>query len=397
MAKTNNYLTTIAIDTVRSTIHFYSSIENDDTTITHSIKHYSGRHFDEEFFKKFREAIKEFVEENPSDTMRKVTVVLPDTAILTDTLKIPTIKGFGQMKKAFEASLGVLYKNYRDLRISSYAADQNKQYSTFVISAVQNNILSEIYSACAENKLVIETLTYASGATVGAASVINSKLKNASYLFLDIKDVYSRFTFVIGGRAVGFYTVPFGFEFLRTPRVIGEDMLFDHSLAELAVINARERAKSKKLTVMEDEEDEEDLLPIDAEEGAAAMAESETLTVGTQKVLKKTPRKLPKFMLRDLPETEEGIAYENFRVFMKWALTLIDSNKKITDLGKLEYVCVNLPEDLAGVVAKANEESAENGILFTRLKTEGIAPLVTTNLDLYGGLFPRQINPAVKF
>lgn len=174
-------------------------------------------------------------------------------------------------------------------------------------------------------------------------------------------------------------------------------MLFDHSLAELAVINARERAKSKKLTVMEDEEDEEDLLPIDAEEGAAAMAESETLTVGTQKVLKKTPRKLPKFMLRDLPETEEGIAYENFRVFMKWALTLIDSNKKITDLGKLEYVCVNLPEDLAGVVAKANEESAENGILFTRLKTEGIAPLVTTNLDLYGGLFPRQINPAVKF
>ena len=113
--------------------------------------------------------------------------------------------------------------------------------------------------------------------------------------------------------------------------------------------------------------------------------------------VKKTPRKLPKFMQREVPETEEGIAYENFRVFVKWALTLIDSNKKLTDLGKPEFVCVNIPDDLAGVIEKTNEESAENGITFTCLPSFAEAPIVAANLELYGGLFTKQLNPTVKF
>ena len=36
---------------------------------------------------------------------------------------------------------------------------------------------------------------------------------------------------------------------------------------------------------------------------------------------KKTPRKLPMFMQRPIPDTPEGIAQENFRVFAKWALS----------------------------------------------------------------------------
>ena len=32
------------------------------------------------------------------------------------------------------------------------------------------------------------------------------------------------------------------------------------------------------------------------------------------------------------PETKEGIACENFRVFVKWALSLIHNNEKLTEL-----------------------------------------------------------------
>ncbi len=429
MAK-SDYLTTIAIDTERSTFHFYSMIGNDRGTITHHIKNYAGGHFDEEFFKKFKQAVKEFTADVPSETVRKITVVLPDSVVLTDTVKIPTMRGLGQTKKTLDITLGGLYRNYKDLRVVSQVAEQNKQYSTFAIAAVQKNIVSYIYAACSENKLLVDTLTYASSASVGGAVLLNPKLKNSSYLFLDIKDVYSRFVFVANGKTVGYYTLPFGLEFLRKPKVTQEDMLFDHSYAELTVLNAREKAKSKKLTVMAlgeefadavaDNEDEGEELSEDTVNADEVISEEETIsdeetvteeeaeseteentplrTQINQKIFtRRSPRKLPKFMQREIPETEEGIAYENFRVFVKWALTLIHGNERLVELGKPEFVCVNLPRDLVSVLDTANEEAEENGITFTRLPSDGEEAAVRSNLELYGGLFPKQIATTGKF
>ncbi len=421
-----NYSTTIAIDSERSAFHFYSMVGNDKSTIAHHIKSYAGGQFDEEFFKKFKEALKEFVRNTPSETARKVTVILPDNAVLTDTVKIPTMRGIGQTKKTLDITLGGLYRNYKDLRVISRVAEQNKLYSTFAITAVQKNIISSIYAACSENKLLVDTLTYASSASVGGAVQINPKLKNASYLFLDIKDVYSRFVFVANGKTLGYYTLPFGYEFLRKPKVTQEDMLFDHSYAELAVLNAREKAKSKKLTVMALGEDLADMIldhkdegdeaadgvdalnaeEIPSDEDAFVDEEVEVIDEAAeslhpqlnQKIFtRKTPRKLPKFMLREIPETQEGIAYENFRVFIKWALTLIHGNERLTELGKPEFVCVNLPQDLVGVLDAANEEAQENGITFVRLRGEGEDAAVLSNLELYGGLFPKHITSTGKF
>ncbi len=433
-----NYSTTIAIDAERSVFHFYSMIGNDKSTIAHHIKSYAGGQFDENFFAKFKEAVKEFAQDTPSETVRKVTVVLPDKAVMTDTIRIPTMKGFGQTKKTLDVTLGGLYRNYKDLHVVSHVAEQNKQYSTFAIAAVQKNIISSIYAACSENKLLVDTLTYASSAAVSGAVLLNPKLKNASYLFLDIKDVYSRFAFVANGKTVGYYVLPFGLEFLRKPKVISEDMLFDHSYAELTVLNAREKAKSKKLTIMAlgeefadaivDSEDEGEELAEAVEAGNAekvisdldALAdgesdnddeaeaetdvEAEAEVVETvrpqlnQKIFtRKSPRKLPKFMLREVPETEEGIAYENFRVFVKWALTLIHGNERLTELGKPEFVCVNLPKELMGVIDMVNEEAEENGVTFTCLPNEEEEATILSNLELYGGLFPKQITAVGKF
>ena len=418
-----NHSTTIAIDAERSVFHFYSMIGNDKSTITHRIKSYSGGQFDESFFVKFKEAVKEFAQETPSEAVRKVTVILPDKAVMTDTIRIPTMKGSGKTKKTLEVTLRGLYRNYNDLHIVSHVAEQNKQYSTFAIAAVQKKIISSIYAACSENKLFVDTLTYASSAAVGGAVLLYPKLKNASYLFLDIKDEYSRFAFVANGKTVGYYMLPFGLEFLRDPRLEQEDMLFDHSYAELTVLNAREKAKSKKLTVMafgeefadaiSDAEEESDELAevVDSDEEIIsdgediADEESETEDEGlenarpllNQKIfIKKSPRRLPKFMLREIPETEEGIAYENFRVFIKWALTLINENERLTELGKPEFVCVNLPKELMSVLDMANEEAEENGIAFACLPNEE-EDAILSNLELYGGLFPKQITAIGKF
>ena len=422
MAK-SNLMTTIAIDTDRSVIHFYSMTGSDKDSITHNIKSYAGAAFTETFFEKFKEAVKDYVENTPSESIRKITVVLPDSAVLTDMVKVPTVKGSAQMQKMLDVTLSNLYSNYKDLHIVAQMADQNKQFSVIGITAVQNAIVSAIYSACSENKLLVDTLTFASASTVAGASLFNNKLRNTSYLLLDIKDVCSKFVFVVDGKAVGFYTLPFGLEFLRNPRVLREAMLFDHSYAELVVLNAQERARSKKLTVMafgesssrakndnslEEEKmaamgmrpAEDQQLPdgeVDGEvDGEADVAETAGEGSEQKTTVRKSPRDLPRFTYQEDAETDTETVSANFRVFVKWALNLILSNEKITALDKPQSVCVNLPEDLSYLIETTNQESAENGIPFTRLPSTGETYLVSENLELYGGLFPGQINSANK-
>ena len=408
MAK-SNYSTTVAIDAEHSAFHFYSMHTGN---IIHSIKNYGGTLFDTDFFNKFKLAIKNFVTENPADGVRKISAIIPDSAVLTDTVKIPNMKGWGQTKKTLDVTLNSLYRNYSELRLVSSAIAQNKQYTTYSIAAVQKRIASAVYTACSENKMLVDTLTYAANATVSGVVQLNPKLKNASYLFLDLKDTYARFVFVVNGRAVGSYSLPFGLEFLRKPEVVPEDMLFDHTLAELTVLNAREIAKSKKLTILapdamlEDEETdaeetaaEDENTESDGAEDAELAAMAEAVDTGKQpipKLFKKKARKLPKFMQREIPESAEGILYENFRIFEKWALTLIEGNEKLTELGKPEFVCVNIPEDIAPVLGKVNEENAGSGISFTALSHGNADSTVTANLELYGGLFPKTIGATGK-
>ena len=416
MGKSNSI--TITIDTVRSTFNFYSIIGNDKSTIKHTIKSFSGMPFNDEFYKKFKEAVKDFVANMPAETIRKVSVVIPDTAVFTDTVKLPAVKGMTQAGKMLDTTLKTLYRNHGDLIILSYPAEMNKQNCTFAVSAVHKQIVSSIYSICAENRLYVDTLTFAANSTVCAANMINTKLKNESYLFLDIKDTYSRFVFVVDGAAMGFYSLPFGLEFLNAPKVTQEDVLFDHSYADLAILNAKEKAKAKKLTVMAEDDDEDEiteaaeadepdeddieLAELEAAEAAEAAAAAkaaaeEQKKTGRAVFKKKAPRKLPKFMQREIPQDKEGIEYENFRIFVKWALTLIKSNTKITEIGKPEFVCVNLPEALASVLDKVNEKSEENGIEFIKLPCDNLDETVTKNLEMYGALFPKQMSPVNRF
>lgn len=440
MAKINHMIT-IAIDSMHSAFHFYTMIGEDKRTITHKIKNFKGGLFTEEFWARFKRAVKSFAADLPADnTIRKITVVLPDCAVLTDTIKVPTLRGFRQTQKTLDVTLGGIYRNYNDLQVSAALADQNKLYTTFSVAAIQKRIAAEVYTACSENHLLVDTLTYASSAAIGGLTALNPKLKNESYLFLDVKDVYATFVFVADGKATGFYSLPFGLEFLRKPKITQEDMLFDHSYAELIVLNAREKAKAKKLTVMateaaDDDEDEEDeaeeaentataaeadaaektdaQAPSDTEEddyeddyedeeeeaeAEAAVTEVVTPVQPMQKLfVRKSPRKLPKFMQREVPETAEGILYENFRIFLKWAMTLIQGNERLVALGKPEHVYVNLPNDLIAVLDRVNRCVDETKIPFEAVHFADEDMVISANLELYGGFYPKLIGPASKF
>jgi hypothetical protein len=170
----------------------------------------------------------------------------------------------------------------------------------------------------------------------------------------------------------------FGTDFLKKPVVTEESTLFDHSRPELAVLNAKERAKAKKLplSLAEDEENEQ----------------TEVTVQG-----KKAVRKLPKFMLREEPTTAEGVCAENFRTLVKWILTAIEQNSRLTELAKPEFVCVNMPAELNFVLDHANADQDEKSIKFTALEYSPEDECARADLELFGALFGKTLGASNKF
>jgi hypothetical protein len=353
------------------------------------------------------EAFAKFVENETSEEIRKIAFVVPDDVVALDNINLPMLRSQKLLQNALDAKLGEIYLNHDNLTIRTFQAQKNRRYCTYSTTAIQDEVLKALYAACSENKMLADVLTYASASTVTALSTLNPKWKNESYMFIDLKDIYTRFIFVAQGKAVGFYTLPFGLEFLSKPKYVQEDMLFDHTMAELTVLNAQERAKAKKLSVLDGETLGESLSldemvklnkeNEDDETNENAEGEGTNSTPKAKVMAKKTPRKLPLFMQRPIPETNEDIAKENFRVFVKWALSLIQTNKKLVDLGAPKFVCVNLPKTLQFVIDATNVEEVENGLPFMRFDLADENEDLAQNLELFGGLYGNNWQPSAKF
>ena len=401
------YMSVIGIDSRRSVIHYYNVLGDNVESVEHSINSYAGAPFNEDFYKKLTEAFAKFVENETSEEIRKIAFVVPDDVVALDNINLPMLRSQKLLQNALDAKLGEIYLNHDNLTIRTFQAQKNRRYCTYSTTAIQDEVLKALYAACSENKMLADVLTYASASTVTALSTLNPKWKNESYMFIDLKDIYTRFIFVAQGKAVGFYTLPFGLEFLSKPKYVQEDMLFDHTMAELTVLNAQERAKAKKLSVLDGETIGESLSldemvklnkeNEDDETNENAEGEGTNSTPKAKVMAKKTPRKLPLFMQRPIPETNEDIAKENFRVFVKWALSLIQTNKKLVDLGAPKFVCVNLPKTLQFVIDATNVEEVENGLPFMRFDLADENEDLAQNLELFGGLYGNNWQPSAKF
>ncbi|MBR2320821.1 MAG: hypothetical protein IKA57_01650 [Clostridia bacterium] len=401
------YMTVIGIDSRRSVIHYYNVLGDNVESVEHSINSYAGAPFNEDFYKKLTEAFAKFVENETSEEIRKIAFVVPDDVVALDNINLPMLRSQKLLQNALDAKLGEIYLNHDNLTIRTFQAQKNRRYCTYSTTAIQDEVLKALYAACSENKMLADVLTYASASTVTALSTLNPKWKNESYMFIDLKDIYTRFIFVAQGKAVGFYTLPFGLEFLSKPKYVQEDMLFDHTMAELTVLNAQERAKAKKLSVLDGETIGESLSldemvklnkeNEDDETNENAEGEETNSAPKAKVMAKKTPRKLPLFMQRPIPETNEDIAKENFRVFVKWALSLIQTNKKLVDLGTPKFVCVNLPKTLQFVIDATNVEEVENGLPFMRFDLADENEDLAQNLELFGGLYGNNWQPSAKF
>ncbi len=396
--------TVVSIDMRRGALHYYTMLGEDRASIAHHVKNFSGIPFTAEFYLKLREALAGFTEDIPSETVRKVALVLPDEAVALDTLRLPAMRSPRVLQNAVETKLATIYKNRAELEARSHMVEKNKQYCTFRTLAVQKSILEELRTACGENRLFAECIGFSSASAVAAVSELMPKWKSESYLFLDLKDVYSRFIFVAGGQPVAFYTLPFGLEFLIGPKQVPEDLLFDHTLGELAVLNAQEKARAKKLTLLRElngsEEDEEDTdnTPEEVGEAVSPTASEAAATDSREKLLaRRTPRKLPLFMQRPQAETPEGIAIENFRVFLKWGLSLLRGNPQLAEMVTPKFIAVNLPSEHSYILEAYAPEEHETGLPLVRFDGADGDSDLAASLELFGGLGFKGWHPSLRF
>ena len=308
---------------------------------------------------------------------------MPDQLFLLDMVSVPMIH-----RKAMQHSLSLaiesVYKNAEDLSLVTYAVQQNKQVATFGLAGARRDLLDQVRQTFADSGVAVTGITFASNAMVNGAFALNPKLKGDTFLLLDIKENYSRFAFVVRGCTMGYYDLPFGHEMLYKSRLAEEDMLFDHRAGELLVLNAKERARAKQLTM-------------EGEIPSGQTGEETTTSQGRDGTLRKVPRKLPKFMQRPVPQSQDDYLYENFRIFIKWALDLIGNNRDIVSLDKLDTVYVNMPAEYSFLFDVVNKRRESHGVTFAPLLSNGIEMTTAKNLELYGGFFLGQYNEANTF
>ncbi|MBR5144519.1 MAG: hypothetical protein IKW53_05665 [Clostridia bacterium] len=418
--KTNDAV--IGIDIDREIIQIYAKTADKNDAINHVVSSYKAKPFSSEFYEKIGAVIAQYRQDNPNQSMTMASVVLSDSAVLTDAITLPIINKKA-MDSSLNASISNLYGNSSDLKFNRFLATQTKQNATYVVSAMKKDVLLNLLKTFLDQQIALTDITYTSSATTNAAMALNPKLKNGSFMILDIKEEFSKIIFVVKGKTVGFYTLPFGYKILYKTRVMPEDLLFDHSASELIVLNAKEKAKAKALTMAEEEsenaslteeisivEDDDDdwdeIMPSrnnkseeedDAEFEAELLAEEESDSELITRGRKKAPRKLPKFMLRPTPTNREDFMYENFRIFVKWTLELIASNQTIINLGPPEAVYVNMPDEYYFLYEKVNLEVEDNGIRFMPMLPGEKDEIVRKNLDLYGGFYTGQYNKFNNF
>ena len=102
-------------------------------------------------------------------------------------------------------------------------------------------------------------------------------------------------------------------------------------------------------------------------------------------------------MLRPTPTDAEGVVQENFRIFVKWALSLLQSNTLLTAPNTPKCVLVNLPKEYTHVFDKLAEEEKETGVPFVRFDGADDNQDLASHLELFGGLYAKNLPTTARF
>ena len=382
--------------------------------------HFTSRIFSEDFFKEATRLLDEFFDGIPSARHLPAYVALPSAAVGLETFNLPNMSR-ARAQVALDTELKNLYEErLKTKKINRFLLVQNKESSVYGAVFFDKTLIFRIYKMLTDVKMIPRLTTYSGNALLDCALGMSVRLRGKSFLMADVQKSGTIITLCSRGKTMGTALLPHGYEMLSGDEVLSEYMITDHISAEIAVINAKEAAQAKALTqsgtdsfAAEPEQiraaevskaeqtsdpEEEDF---SEEGGLKAVEEGETLS-GTPdkakpskaKIYRKIPKRYPKFMTREQPQTPESIRYENFRILLKWMLLYARQAETTEYAAKPEFIVVNLPPQYSFLTEMANEEQKKCGGLLLRsfVPAEKLSEQIRENLDLYGCIFAKHYN-----
>lgn len=366
-----------------------------------------------------------------------ISIVLPNTLVGFDFVGIPTMSR-QKMIDAVKVEFKALYKNNESLMMIPTPLVSSKKNALYILLIANRALVNGMSQIFTSKKAQVKVRTFESNAAVDAILQLRPKTRRSSFMYVDIREDNTILAVVNKERTVGYQNLPYGYNILSRSEVNNEYMLIDHDVAELAVINAQEIARKKKLTVDQAEAEELEEQAREAEEEARRKAEEEAAAAviaeatgidpnadtrteeekaqeeaqqaidaefaefndeqpqeaapevkkpAVKVYAKKAPKTLPMFMQRPIPETEEGFISENFRIFEKRILLLKKHCDYDNIMPNLEFVMINMPQEYSFIINQLNEDE-DNGIEFRYFDPQADEPpVVSENLDLVGALF----------
>lgn len=200
------------------------------------------------------EYLPKYIEEQNFDKTFAVQLVLPDRVVGTDVLVVPTLSR-SKMNDALQSQMAELYKFFPDYKFNTLPLSSNKTNSSFEIVMVNKDLLAKMYKALSvANKVYAKNVSYEASTALNAVFALRPKTRKTNFLFLDIKETSARLSVCCNGTTVGWQEIPFGYNVLVKDKVLLEANIVYNDIANIAVINATEIARKKKMTVMEDDD-----------------------------------------------------------------------------------------------------------------------------------------------
>ncbi len=388
MAKIKAGTPAVLIDTEAGEICFFRAGAEGGVTVESETL--SAVPFSEEFFERLSHILgfrrdAAIAAEGKRGGSEEVVLLLPDNLFTTDSVSIPLVKR-GLINSSLLLAINELYKNSEELKFSSYPISQTKQNMTFGLLAIRRDLLSRTVEAFREHGFAVTAVLPQSHAAVDGVQALGAPLRGGTFVLADMGEGRTLFSLVLRGRCIATYSLPVGSSSLSSDAVNGEECLFDHTAAAALVARAKAAARSRR---------HPDDTPIHEEEGGgdSPMHEEERATEAAPAfAVRRSVRRLPAFMLRPIPEAREGVLYENFRHFVKWALELVRANARNLHGEKISTVYVHMPKEYSFLYDMANSEG-EGGIVFAPIPAED----VPARLDAYGAVFGRGFTKPNNF
>lgn len=221
--------------------------------------HFTSRIFTDEFFEEAQKLLEECFAKKPSLLNLPAYVILPDQAVGFETFNLPNMQR-AKMMQAMDAELSNLYETrYRNKKINRFVLAQNKQYTTVGAIYFDKKLIAQIYKLLTDVKVFPRQTTYSGNALMNCVYSFMPKTRGKSFVFADMHLDYTEIAISSKGKTLGVAVIPHGTSLIKSDKVELEYMRTDHEVGEIAVINAREVAKAKALTLSVDDEAAVDL------------------------------------------------------------------------------------------------------------------------------------------